>query len=300
MRRQVPVVLCLWAAVGRGFLQTDEAAFLAAYDELTAESFSAPLSADLVAACVDKGPAVGLEEVVVDGADVLSSSLADVCGPSALCVVEGRVVVDSSWNVGALVVRGEVAWAASGTWLCAGYVAVEGSGALRVEGTGTLYVKNNGATHPVLRSRAVGSVASGGSAPTLSIVGRGVARTWSLLAAPAASGDDWIELLHDAEAMGWAVGDRVAVAPTARLQEGASESFHIVDVDGPRLRLSAALSAPRRAEFEAFDGAANGRFWLCVRGGWVGRDRCDPSPVSDARSTRVRASRRPRSRTVER
>ena len=104
----MPVVLCLWAAVGRGFLQTDEAAFLAAYDELTAESFSAPLSADLVAACVDKGPAVGLEEVVVDGADVLSSSLADVCGPSALCVVEGRVVVDSSWNVGALVVGAAV------------------------------------------------------------------------------------------------------------------------------------------------------------------------------------------------
>ena len=55
--------------------------------------------------------------------------------------------------MGALVVRGEVAWAASGTWLCAGYVAVEGSGALRVEGTGTLYVKNNGATHPVVPDR---------------------------------------------------------------------------------------------------------------------------------------------------
>ena len=237
-------------ATSEAFLQADEAAFLSLYDDLTADSYAAPLPPDLVAACAAKGKAQDpLPSVVVLG-DRKTSELGEVCGPSVACHVEGRVEVDANWDVGALVVTGEVAWTTDDLWLCAGYVAVEKNGAFVAEGKGTIYVKNNGATHAVLRTRAVGSVAAGGS-PRLEIRGRERARTWSLLATPASIGDDVLELVHDAEAMGWSVGDRVAVAPTAPRSQGTSESFTILDIDGSKVRLSAPLKAPRRAFYEA-------------------------------------------------
>jgi len=239
-----------WAA--SAFSQHDEAAFKAAFQMLTADSYEAPLPAFVQDQCVNRGPAA-LAEMTVTG-DALASELADVCGPTTLCVLEDRVVLDADWNVGALVVRGELVMR-DDTFLCAGYVAVEGAGALRAEGGGGVYVKNNGAAHPVLRTRAVGSVAARGSTvkPTIDISGRPLGRTWSLLAAPAPAGATTLELVHDVAAAGWRIGDRVAIAPTEAASRGSSESFDVVALDRNVVTLSAPLTAARRAEFEALE-----------------------------------------------
>ena len=78
-----------------------------------------------------------------------------------------------------------------------------------------------------------------------------MARTWSLLASPASPGTTTIELLHDASAMGWRVGDRLAIAPTAPSQQERTEAANIVAIDGTRVTLSEPIVAEKRAEFLA-------------------------------------------------
>ncbi|KAK1742392.1 hypothetical protein QTG54_006957 [Skeletonema marinoi] len=95
-----------------------------------------------------------------------------------------------------------------------------------------VYIKDNGAVHSMLRSRGFGSAAlNAGDYPTIDINGRDLARTWSLLSKPLHPGMDKIELMHNANLMDWRVGDRISVAPTAKLATGHGEEFTITLID---------------------------------------------------------------------
>ena len=107
-----------------------------------------------------------------------------------------------------------------------------------------VYVKDNSARHANLTVRAFGGVQS-----TVELSGRPLRRTWSLLAAPVAPGDTAIALLHDPVAMGWRVGDRILLAPTARQSEGVAAAFTIAGLGGAGNAL--ALSAPASQAFGA-------------------------------------------------
>ena len=108
--------------------------------------------------------------------------------------------------------RGEVEWTddtarSPMTYVCAGYIAVEGQGQWNMnvkEKDAYIYIKDNRAVHQHLRTRAFGTYAATGSDhPTIDIEGRDMARTWSLLASPLNPGINEIRLMHNAELMGW-------------------------------------------------------------------------------------------------
>jgi hypothetical protein len=114
--------------------------------------------------------------------------------------------------LGALIVKGVVEWNNDtqddpSAFLCAGYVAVEGHGKWDMDlqdKDAFIYIKDNGAIHSSLRSRAFGSHASADSDyPIIDINGRELVRTWSLLSEPIQTGDDKVELMHNAHLMKW-------------------------------------------------------------------------------------------------
>ena len=104
-----------------------------------------------------------------------------------------------------------------------------------------------------LNTRAFGGFWDGDSEerqPTVDVMGFPLRRTWSLLASPLSAGDTTIELLHNATAMGWAVGDRLVIAPTTRMSQGYSDERFIVDIrNGSFVRLDAAVSQDFAAEY---------------------------------------------------
>uniref|UniRef100_A0A6V2VZF5 Uncharacterized protein n=1 Tax=Emiliania huxleyi TaxID=2903 RepID=A0A6V2VZF5_EMIHU len=137
--------------------------------------------------------------------------------------------------------------AASEQWLCAGYVAVEAGGALNMslagDGTrrGVIFLKDNGRASPVFGARALGGLNG-----VIDIRGRPLRRTWSLLARPADSAAASITLLHDPLAMGWAVGDRIALAPTTAGSSGEADARRIAGFGaGNTVTLDAPLSHAR-------------------------------------------------------
>ena len=143
-----------------------------------------------------------------------SSTVAAQCGDDSVCLIPFGTTfrVDRSINLGALVVEGAVEWTdetqvSPRAFLCAGYVAVEGNGLWNMnlqEKTVYIYIKDNGAAHDHLRSRAFGSyAATAGDYPIIDITGRELVRTWSLLSNPIQTGDDMMELMHNAHLMGW-------------------------------------------------------------------------------------------------
>jgi len=145
---------------------------------------------------------------------ISSSALSAQCGNDSICIVPigTTLEVDTSLNLGALIVRGKVEWndisqINPSAFLCAGYVAVEGNGEWDMDlqaKDAFIYVKDNGAVHPNLRSRAFGSYASTDTDyPIINISGRELDRTWSLLSNPIQSGDNKIMLMHNAHLMGW-------------------------------------------------------------------------------------------------
>jgi hypothetical protein len=62
---------------------------------------------------------------------------------------------------------------------------------------GYIYIKKNGATHPTIGVRSFGSFNGG----KVHVVGRKLARTWSLLAEKAVYGMSSISLSHNPEQM---------------------------------------------------------------------------------------------------
>lgn len=62
---------------------------------------------------------------------------------------------------------------------------------------GYIYIKNNGLKDSMIATRAFGSYSSG----KISVVGRKMARTWSLLADRSTYGMGTLSLLHDPQQM---------------------------------------------------------------------------------------------------
>ena len=149
-----------------------------------------------------------------NGAVINSFTLSAQCGDDSICTIPLGVFlqVDTSLNLGALIVKGTIEWnddtqVNSSAFVCAGYIAVEGQGKWEMDiqvKDAYIYIKYNGAVHTKLRSRAFGTWAETVSDyPMIDITGRDLARTWSLLSVPIQSGDTMIKLMHNAELMGW-------------------------------------------------------------------------------------------------
>eukprot|EP00591_Stephanopyxis_turris_P017726 CAMPEP_0195538828 /NCGR_PEP_ID=MMETSP0794_2-20130614/49734_1 /TAXON_ID=515487 /ORGANISM="Stephanopyxis turris, Strain CCMP 815" /LENGTH=1792 /DNA_ID=CAMNT_0040672837 /DNA_START=109 /DNA_END=5487 /DNA_ORIENTATION=- len=238
------------------FDQGDENAYLANFDLIDAASYAAiddpsgasSLPSDLLAQCKKENNGVRVDSEInvdaspTDGSNIiLSSNLSSQCQSNSICTIPPGVTLrmDSSLNVGALVVRGSLEWnditqqQYSSIYLCAGFVAVEEGGAFRMDlqdqgNRGWIYIKDDGAVHPVLRSRSFGGV---GSNSIVEITGsRQLLRTWSLLSEPLRIGDRYMKLLHNPVYMGWKVGDRIAIAPTKSKSRGTGQEFRIVHV----------------------------------------------------------------------
>lgn len=196
---------------------------------------------------------------------VLSSAAASECDADTICVVPSglTMMMDSSLNVGALIVRGALEWndesqQASTQFLCGGFIVVEGNGKFSMnlnvyDKVAWIYIKNNGATHKGLRSRAFGADASDPTDfPVVDVMGREMTRTWSLLSEPLEVGEETMKLLHHPKLMGWQVGDRLGVAPTERLATGWGEEFWIEDIsDDGTIFLNKKAQSVHKADFDS-------------------------------------------------
>jgi plastocyanin len=246
-----------------------EAQYLSAFPSLIADSYSelddtaGTAPAALSQACANQGlysaaDLAGLPTVtvVINSTTISSAELMAQCGSDSICVLPTGVtlLMDASINVAALRVlsHAHVRWdtatqTATHQWLCAGYVAIEGSGSsftldLSEDGkkNAYIYIKDNGVTHSYLRTRAFGAVASDSPAysgdlsngPVITIKGKPIRRTWSVLAEPLLSGQNRLRLAHDPREMGWVEGDRIQVAPTAGQggSAGIANTFRIASL----------------------------------------------------------------------
>lgn len=239
------------------YSQTDDALFLSEFETLTADSHVAMLPQDLHEECASGSAgqelAVDLPSITVRSGEVSAADLMELCGVSSVCIVPpgSTLRMTSSINVAALVIEGILLWDDStqsmdDQWLCAGYVAIERDGQFNlnvVQSRAWVYIKNNGEQHDILGSRAFGSV--GGY---IRVRGKPLQRTFSLLALPADRGATNIQLLHDPVAMGWVVGDRIAIAPTTSGSGGTADARTITAIDSSG---TLTLSSPTTQAFEA-------------------------------------------------
>ena len=192
-----------------------------------------PWGAFAAARCGGRG-AAGCDVVVAAGEDVVLSGDAEA---ASVTVRGGRLRWDPD-------VPGV---------LRAGFVVAEEGGSVEMgspsrpaaEGS-RIHVLNNGRAHPVTGARSVGSVGPGAR---LWVFGRPLARTWFLLARPAAPGDRTLNLDGDAAAAGWRAGDHIAVAPTTSYPKDGDRSraevFTVEGVAGSTLSLDAPVAAAR-------------------------------------------------------
>ena len=194
--------------------QADTALFLAEFDTLIADSYGERLPTGLRDACralgsSSSGDGGSLPSVsVAAGVEVSAASLMATCGTASICTVPAgsTLRMSGSVNVAALVVQGSVVWTdetqrVEDQWLCAGYVAVEAGATFNLTVAAArawVYIKDNGAGHTALGARAFGGIRG-----HVSVQGRPLERTFSLLAAAAAAGATTIALLHEPAAMGW-------------------------------------------------------------------------------------------------
>ena len=192
---------------------------------------------------------------------VTTSDIESQCDLTSICIIpEGvSLKVTSSFNVGAMVVRGRLEWTdmtqtSSELYVCAGYIAIEGNGQWNMtlkEKNAWIYIKDNGAIHPMLRSRAFGSTVSDENEnPIIDMNGRELIRTWSLLSKPLRVGDTTMKLLHRPDLMGWKVGDRIGIAPTKLRSGGMGAEFRIQSIDNDgTITLSDTIQDDFDAEF---------------------------------------------------
>lgn len=227
----------------------------AKFDEINAASYAAVddsesnVPAQLITQCKNKKVAPFIpdssqfEEVnVVGSGRVDVAQVKQFCTEYSICVIPYGTTLEitDNLNVAALIVRGAVEWDDStspeNTFVCAGYVAVEGNGLWNMNlqsKSAWIYIKDNGAYHPMLRTRSFGGAAMNeGDSPEVNIEGRKLERTWSLLAEPLSSGDTKMNLLHNPILMGWRVGDRIGIAPTEKRSSGFGEEFRIESISG--------------------------------------------------------------------
>lgn len=229
------------------FLQEDTARYVDNFEQITSDSYAwvddeapgrVPEGLD---ACRNQGSQTPDGEVTVTAPTptvMNSAEVAAECGETNTCVIGENVTVeiDGPLEVYALSVNGgAVVWndqtqQSADAWLCAGYAVVEdGSWDMNLQDRNKrawIYIMNNGATHDGLRTRAFGAYGSSGE-NRLSVVGRELRRTWSLLAEPLEPGSWSIKLIHDPIQMGWKVGDRIAIAPTENGMDESAQAFFI-------------------------------------------------------------------------
>ena len=232
--------LSLWTTTQAALWQHEENKYLDNYDEMVRNSYSEANEAhnqELLHRC--KGGILPTTTVEITApTSILASELAFQCSENDICIVGSGVslFMDSSLIVGALIVKGNLTWndntqVSDTQYLCGGYIVVEDQGHfhLKTEKKAWIYIRNNGAVHPGLRTRALGSDARGGGNPKLEIEGRELQRTWSLLSSPMTLGSTTMKLLHSGPAMGWQKGDRIAISPMERLAQGWGQDFVISD-----------------------------------------------------------------------
>jgi hypothetical protein len=250
--------------------QDDVSAFLASFAAIEAASTDAPRPAQLSVQCEGHAKvAQPMAPVSLVGATLSAADVQAQCGTSSTCIVPAGVTVfmDSSVHVGALVVRGTWRWddalqPGADQWLCAGYCAVEAGGLfnLTVHDAGHrayVFITDNGASHSVLGPRGFGGVGSA----NIEVSGRPLTRSWSLLAESAAASASTLTLLHDPLEMGWRVGDRIMLAPTARGSAGVADATTITALSGApanAVTLGTPLASAYSARFSAAAGAVVG------------------------------------------
>lgn len=91
---------------------------------------------------------------------------------------------------------------------------------------GYIYIKNNNLKHDKLSYRALGSYDKG----KITIIGRSLPRTWSLLGKKIGRPVTSISLMHDPVEMGWQIGDRIVIGPNNFYEIGSvgtAEDFFI-------------------------------------------------------------------------
>lgn len=264
------MITCCLPSLAYGFRQGDTDQYVSQFPELIANSYAAiddPSLAPgtLLSSCKNTGYLEATGTVIVSEAAPTQLGAADIqqrCGDSNDCVISENVTLnmDGVLKLRSLVVRdgGVVRWTdqtqiASDAWLCAGYVVVEAGGTWDMNlqdafKRAWIYIMNNGATHSHLRTRAFGSFVEHHPAmphhaePHFSVVGRELNRTWSLLAESLTPNSGSVRLMHDPIAMGWQIGDRIAVAPTEAGMDDNAQAFFIADMSADGRVLLDALS----------------------------------------------------------
>ena len=127
------------------------------------------LPPNLLSTCGNIGAVTSTGNVTVqaDATGIVSSSIVSAqCGNDSVCIIPfgTTLQVDTSLNLGALIVRGIVEWndstqSSDSIFLCAGYAVVEGLGKWDMDlqnNDAVIYVKDNLFEHHHLRSRAFG------------------------------------------------------------------------------------------------------------------------------------------------
>jgi hypothetical protein len=219
-----------------GYLQEDEHEYLRNFMTHMANSHSDGDQSETLNACRASPRYLDGRKVTVKAphtSGVISSSdVQQQCYESYLCVIpkDLRLEMTTSLHVGALEIQGSLSWtdrtqSQDEAYLCAGYIAIEGTFFMNLQSKRAwIYLTSNGAYHPVLGWRGLGGV----GATTVEIRGRPLHRTWTLLDRPLYRDGTTMQLLHDPIAMGWRVGDRIAVAPTESQAKGTGQSFIIM------------------------------------------------------------------------
>mmetsp|Transcript_43333 Transcript_43333/g.48510 ORF Transcript_43333/g.48510 Transcript_43333/m.48510 type:complete len:1556 (-) Transcript_43333:209-4876(-) len=228
-------------------------------DDLTNENINQPPQ-ELLDQCKDRGFNTinsNTREVTVNSSNgniVSASSVQNQCGTDTICLIPDGVTVqmDDNLYIGALIIRGNLEWNTATQsdqnqlFLCGGYVVVENNGSFIMDlnddlntsdtkkQTAWIYIKNNGAVHPELRSRSLGTYHERYSTidnPVLILKGRHLARTWSLLSEPLDVGMTQLQVMHNPLDMGWQIGDRLGISPTDNLATGWGQTITILDID---------------------------------------------------------------------
>ena len=234
------------------FNEGNEEEFLASFESLISDSYaesnnvsSAPRN--LTQFCRNQGLFFNnsdtLDEVEISGNGdnvVFPSEVSAQCGSSKICVIKAGLTLKmkGSLNVAALKIKGTLLWTGveqteEDQWLCAGMIAVESGGTFRLDLSTShtkrawVYIKDNGVKHHTLGTRVFGADGTS-SAATIEISGRPLRRTWSLLAKPLLAGSSSLTLMHDPQAMGWRVGDRILVGPMLKQSSGQAQAFRVV------------------------------------------------------------------------
>lgn len=129
--KELIVILIFLIDISFQFSQKDEAEYIASFQTLIKNSYSAELPSGIKSSCVDKGSASANSPTVLIDKSMNSYDVQLKCGSNSICTIQSGVVITmtSSLNLAALVIRGTFNWndqtqSSNDQWICAGYIAV--------------------------------------------------------------------------------------------------------------------------------------------------------------------------------